>query len=110
MNRTLWIALALVAGLSACSKPSVRQRVDVQIGADGSCVMAGQPLACRDVGAQAAAKYSPNGVSVVLLNDRQAPHASALAVRDGLLTAHISHVQHGDTVQSAAKRSEAGLD
>ena len=110
MNRTIWIPFTLCAMLCACSPPSVRQRVDVQIRADGACLMEGQAVVCKDAGALAASKYSAGGVSAVLLIDQLAPHDSVLAVRTGLQKAHIAHVQYGDPAHLGNIRPGEGLD
>jgi biopolymer transport protein ExbD len=110
MKRIALFSLVMAALLSACSPPSVRHRVDVRVQADGSCLLEDQPVACRDAGAQAAHRYTAQGVSVVLLMDHQAPPDSGLAVRTGLQTAHISHVQFGDPAHQVPLRKETGLD
>jgi len=46
----------------------------------------------------------------VLLMDHQAPPDSGLAVRTGLQTAHISHVQFGDPAHQVPLRKDTGLD
>jgi hypothetical protein len=105
-------ALALIVAVvcSACTPARVRQRVDFHVQADGSCLMNAQPVSCREAAAQAAARYTANGVSAVLFVDAGAPHASALAMREGLLEAHISHVQFGDPAHQQYLHTEARLD
>lgn len=106
----LFLPLVMTAWLCACSAPTERHRVDVQVQADGSCLLENQPVACSEAGPLAAQKYSAKGVSAVLLIDPQAPHASGLAVRLSLQTAHISHVQIGDPAHQVRLRSDSGLD
>ena len=105
-------ALVLIVAVvsSACTPARVRQRVDFHVQADGSCLMDAQPVSCRDAAPQAAARYTADGVSAVLFVDAAAPHTSALAMREGLLKAHIAHVQFGDPAHQQYLHTEAGLD
>ncbi|MEY8879470.1 MAG: hypothetical protein AB9M60_23365 [Leptothrix sp. (in: b-proteobacteria)] len=104
------LALIVAVGSCACTPARVRQRVDFHVQADGSCLIGAQPVACSEAAPQAAARYTADGVNAVLFVDPAAPHASTLAMRAGLLDAHISHVQFGDPAHQQYMHVGAGLD
>lgn len=106
----LSLALTLSAALAACTAPTARQKVEIQVLDDGQCAAQHQSLPCGEIGRWAAARYTPGGVSAVLLISPHAPHDSVLATRSSLQAAHIGHVQYGDPASFRFDRSEPGAD
>ncbi|MFM2056260.1 MAG: hypothetical protein RLY71_645 [Pseudomonadota bacterium] len=104
------LALMVAVGCCACTPARVRQRINFHVRADGSCLMDARLVGCGEAAPQAAAKYMADGVNAGLFINAGAPHASALAMRAGMLDAHISHVQFGDSAHQQYMDAEAGLD
>ena len=108
--KALFVATATACLLAACSAPTSRHRVEIVVNADGACVMDKQSVNCADAARLAAERYTPAGVSAVLLIDPHAPHDSVLTLRSGLQAAHVSHVQYGDPATFHFDRSEPGAE
>lgn len=103
--------LATLAGCSPAPKPVARQRVDVEVGADGRCRSAGRELDCAHAAATLADGRSADTLGIVLKIAPQAPVASVEALQTGLQRAGVRHVQFGDpSTQRLASAPGGGLD
>jgi len=104
-------ALVTLAGCSPAPKPVARQRVDVEVGADGRCRSAGRELDCAHAAATLADGRSADTLGIVLKIAPQAPVASVEALQTGLQRAGVRHVQFGDpSTQRLASAPGGGPD
>ena len=114
MTRPLLLCATLLPAalvLSACQPAAIpRQRLDIQVGADGRCALAGQPVPCERTGRQATAQRPADQLSIVLFIAPEAPAAAVQAVHADLRKQHIIHVQYGDPSTQRPVSPGAGLD
>jgi hypothetical protein len=108
MDSRTALALVIASSVLGCSMSSTRQRIDIDIHADGACFIQHVAVGCRQAGPQVAAVYGADRVSAVLMVHPRAPHNSVLDVRAGLQSAHITHVQSGDPAPLTSLGTGAG--
>ena len=105
------MVVATLAGCSPAPKPVARQRVDIEVGADGRCRHAAREFDCGKAAAVLADDQGADRLGIVLKIAPQAPVASVEALQTGLQRAGVRHVQFGDpSTQRLASAPGGALD